>query len=234
MTLYPTEQWLDEYGRLLDESDALDELAGNWGRGFNGDIMLVISELPLEETTLAELPEQALAGIPEDVREGIGDVTLADAPETFGEALRPSLPAQVQELLYQLEENVTDGTLYAYIGLEGGDCTGVEVVDSPEEHDVGFEVSAPYSTWRQIVDGRPVASALLTGDLDVTGNHVRQVRYSAMFQLLGHIAADVETTHLFEGDRSSPATALVDEAVRQPAFIQRTAERQVSRTLNLL
>lgn len=234
MTLYPTEQWLDEYARLLDESDALDDLAGGWGQGFNGDILLEISDLPLEETTIGDLPEEALAGIPEDVQEGIGDVTLADASETFGDALRPSLPAQVRELLYQLEENVTDETLYAFIGLEGGGCTGAEVVSGPDARDVGFVVGASYKTWRQIVDGRPVASALLTGDLDVSGNHVRQVRYSAMFQLLGQVAADVETTHLFDGSRSSPATAVLDEAVRQPAFIQRTAERQVSRTLNLL
>ena len=33
MHLYPSEEWLDEYTRLLDESDALDDLSsGEIGR----------------------------------------------------------------------------------------------------------------------------------------------------------------------------------------------------------
>lgn len=233
MVLYPTEQWLVEFGRLLDESDALDDLAPSWGVSFNGDLLLVIRDLPLSETTLGDLPDSVLEGIPENVVDGIGQVTLAEAETRFDESVRSSLPAQSRQLLDQIETNVVDGAIYAYIGLREGDCTGVELVDGPDERDVGFVVDASYDTWRQIIDGRPVASALLTGDIDVSGNHLRQVQYSAMFQLLGEIAADVDTTHLFEGQRSTPGTAVIDEAVRQPARIQRTAQRQVTRTLDL-
>jgi hypothetical protein len=228
MSLYPTEQWLEAYGRALDESRALDDIASGWGVGFNGDVLLVIDDVPLAETTLGDLPEEVLADLPADIRDGISDVTLAEAPERFGETLRPSLPANVQDLLYQIESKVHDGTIYAYVGLEGGDCTGTEVLADPESRDVGYVVKGPYQTWRRIVDGRPVASAWLNGDLAIEGNKVRLVRYGSVLQLVGDVAADVETTHLFPGDAASPGELVLDEAVRQPVIFGRLAERQAS------
>ena len=233
MRLFPTEDWLDEYARRLDESAALDDLAAGWGADFNGDVLLVISELPLEETTLDDLPDVVLEGIPEPIQEGIGELTLADAPSAFGDSLRPSLPAQARELLYQLETNVTDETIYAYLGLEEGRCTGVETLSKPSDCDVGFVVEGTYRTWQQIVDGRPALSAMMTGDLRVEGNQFRQLQYSTMFQQLGEVAAGIETTHLFGTESRDPANVLFDEAVRQPAFIQRTAHQQLNRTLKL-
>lgn len=228
MSLYPTEQWLEAYGRALDESRALDDIASGWGVGFNGDVLLVIDDVPLADTTLGDLPDQVLADLPADIRDGISDVTLAEAPERFGETLRPSLPANVQDLLYQIETKVHDGTIYAYVGLEGGECTGTEVLADPGSRDVGYVVKGPYQTWRRIVDGRPVASAWLNGDLAIEGNKVRLVRYGSVLQLVGDVAADVETTHLFPGDAASPGELMLDEAVRQPVILGRLAERQAS------
>lgn len=236
MRYYPTEQWLEEYGRMLDESDALDRVAGNWGVGFNGDVLYVIEDLPLEETTLGDLPDPVLEDIPETIRAGIVDVTLAEAPDYFDDTIRSSLPTIAADLLDQLEENVVDGTLYAYIGLEAGSCTGVELVDGRDARDVGFVIRGPYEIWKQIVDGRPAASAMLTGDLSIDGNWVRTVQYGAVLQLLGDIAANVETVHLFDGDRPSADRALVDGAMRAPLRAHREVQQQaswVSQTLSL-
>ena len=49
MHLYPSEEWLDEYTRLLDESDALDDLSAGVGGEFAGTVHLVIADLPLED-----------------------------------------------------------------------------------------------------------------------------------------------------------------------------------------
>jgi putative sterol carrier protein len=228
MTLYPTEQWLAEYGRALDGSAALDDLAAGWGVGFDGDVMLLIEDLPLAETTLGELPPAALEGLPPDIREGVADVTLAEASERFGDTLRPSLPAGVRDLLHQIETRVHDGTIHAYVGLEEGSCTGTEVLEDPDAREVGVRVRGSYSTWRRIVDGRPAASAILSGDLSVAGNQLRVVQYAHLLGLLGDIAADVETTHLFPGSRPSPGEAVLDEAVRQPVLVSRFAQRQAS------
>lgn len=234
MSLYPTEQWLAAYGQALDESDALDDLAAGWGVGFDGDVMLVIDDVPLAETTLGDLPPEVLADLPEDIREGVSDVTLAEAPDRFGDTLRPSLPANVQDLLYQIESKVHDGTIYAYVGLEEGTCTGTEVLADPGSRGVGYVVRGPYETWRRIVNGRPAASAILSGDLSVEGNTVRLVRYASVLQLLGDVAAEVETTHLFPGSAAHPGEVVLDEAVRQPVIFGRLAERQASLATNAL
>ena len=232
MSYFPTEQWLEEYGRALDGSDALDDLSPGWGRGFDGDILLVIEDLPLAETRLGDLPSEILEGLPESTRAGVADVTLAEAPETFGESIRETLPDVARDLLEQIESKVVDGDIHAYVGLEGGDCTGVEVLEDPGDRETGFAVRGRYDTWRRIVDGRPPAAAMLSGDLALEGNQLLQLRYSAMFQLLGELAASVETAHLFEGRGGSSADWMLDQAVRQPAILQRTAERQFSRTLD--
>lgn len=233
MAYFPTEQWLEEYGRALDGSDALDDLARGWGGRFDGDVLLVIEDLPLEGTRLGDLPAEILEALPESTRDSVGDVTLADAPDMFGESIRATLPDVASDLLEQIEGNVVDGDIYAYVGLEGGDCTGVEVLEDPGARETGFVIRGQYDVWRQIVDGRPAASAMLGGDLVVEGNQFYQLRYSAMFQLLGELAAEVETAHLFEGRRGSSTDWVLDQAVRQPAVLQRTAERQFSRTLDL-
>ena len=234
MPLYPSAEWMDEYARLLDASEVLDDLADGWGVGFDGDILLVMSDLPLEETRLRDLPPAALEGLSADTIEGVGDVSLADAPEQFGDALRPSLPAQVRELLGQIESKVVDGSVHAYLELEDGDCVGIEVLKSPAERDAAFTVRGSHETWQDIIDGRPPASAVLGGDLSIEGNRFRQLQYLAMFQYLGRVASEVETTCVFESPSFSPTTALLDEALRQPAFLHRTAQRHVNRTLNLL
>ena len=84
MAYFPTEQWLDAYGRVLDGSDALDDLSLGWGGEFDGDVLLVFEDLPLAETWLGDLSAEILEGLPESTRAGVGDVTLAEAPDTFG------------------------------------------------------------------------------------------------------------------------------------------------------
>lgn len=233
-TLYfPTEEWLVEYGRLLDESARLDDLADGWGGRFDADVLLVIEDLPLAETTLGDLPAEILAALPGDVREGIEDVTLADAPERFGPEIRPTLPAIARDLLEQIESNVVEGSLYARLRLEGGDCTDVALLGPNAVDDAEFAIRGRYQTWRRIVEGKPAAAAILTGGLVVEGNPVRIAQYSATFQLLGDIAAEIECVHLFEGESTAPGERLFDRAVAPPAFVQKNAQRQISRTLDL-
>jgi putative sterol carrier protein len=233
MPLFPTDRWLEAYGNRLDESETLDDLALSWGPEFDGNVLYVIEENPLEETVIGDLPEEALEGIPENVRAGIGDVTLADAPETFGESVRPTLPDTTRELLEQVENDVVDGTIYAYISLDDG-RTEVDLLGGPDERPTDFVLRGPYTTWRRIVDGRPPMSAVLNGNMTVQGDLLQQVRYSPLLNLLGEVAAEVETTHLFEGEPLSLGEQLLDQPVEQSAAIQRTAHRQVSRMFDSL
>lgn len=228
MSLFPTKQWLAEYKALLNESSALDDVAAGWGVGFNGDLLFVITDIPAEETTVRDLPDSVLEDVPENVRDGLKDLTLTEAQEELDETIREDLPRVVRGLVRQFEECIVDGAIYAYIGLEEGTCTDVEILDDPGDREVESVVRGSCATWQQIIDGRPATSAVLSGDLEIHGSGLLQPQHTAILQLLGDIAADVETTHLFEPPRKSLGDFVIDEAVRQPLTVQRFAYQQAS------
>jgi putative sterol carrier protein len=228
MNLFPTRQWLDEYGRLLDESSALADLSCGWALGLDGDLMLVITDIPLAETTLGDLPEEIFADLPNEMQAQLADLTLAEAPSTLDESVRPSLPESIQNLLAQIEHCIIDETIYAYFALQNGNCTEVAILDDPDDREAGSVVSGPCRTWQEIVDGRPAASAVLNGDLTIEGNTLLQLQNTAVLQLLGNIATDVDTTHLFERSRSPLSAVVLDEAVRHPLAIQRLVHQQAA------
>lgn len=234
MTFFPTEQWLAEYGRRLERSDMLDDLATGWGVGFDGDIRLVVDDIPLGETTLGDLPEGVFGDMPEAPRESLSDVTLAESPSLFDGHVRSALPETTRDLLVQLDENIVDRALHVHIELSEGVVGDVEVLDAPDAREAGVVMHGPLSTWQAIVDGRPALSAILSGDLQVQGNMVRVARYGTMLQHLGKLAADIEATHLFPTSRQPIENTVLDAATRPPVRVQRTAERQARRTLNTL
>jgi putative sterol carrier protein len=234
MYFYPSEAWLEEYTRLLDEGDALEELSTGVGVEFAGTVQLVIADLPLSSTTVADLPDDALAGLPLRVRAQLADVPVADLPSLVDDNARRGLPDVARNLLYQIEENVVDDALHVLIEINGGDCADAEVLSDPAARETDVTVRGSYDTWRDIVDGRPSASALLTGDLRLTGSTLDAVQYATMFQYLGDVAGEVDTVHLFEGGSGSPTDVLVDEAVRHPAAVHRIAHRQAVRAFGFL
>lgn len=234
MYFYPSEAWLNEYTRLLDESDALDDLSSGLGVDFAGTVHLVIDDLPLAETTVCDLPEGAMDGLPDQVLSGLADVPIADLPSLVDDHAREGLPEHARNLLTQIETNVVDDALHVLLDIDGGDCTDAEVVTAPADRDPDFTVHGSYATWREIVDGRPSASAILTGDLRVEGSTLDTLQYATMFQLLGDVASDVETTHLFGESSATPGDVLFNEAVRTPAAVHRFAHRQAVRTFGFL
>lgn len=198
MPLYPTEQWLAAYERRLNESEALSEAGAGWGVDFDGDVYFVITGVPIEETTLGDLPAEALEGLPEQLRGQLADVQLDRAAELVDDDVRGHMPARSSDLLRQVEEDVRDGTIHAYLALRDGGCDEVAVVADPDERDVGFVLRGDHGTWRGIVDGDvdPIA-AVMSGDLEVEGDMQTILRYSDATVLLGEVAAGMETTHLF-------------------------------------
>ena len=198
MTLYPTEQWLAEYQRHLNESEALDSAGAGWGVDFDGDVYFVITDVPVEGTTLGDLPEEAMEGIPEQLRGQLEDVPLGRAGELIDDDVREHLPERSRDLLRQVEEDIHDGTIHAFLALHDGGCEEVAVVEDPADRDVGFVLRGDHETWSGIVDGEvdPIA-AVMGGDLEVEGDMQTILQYSDATVLLGEIAADVETTHLF-------------------------------------
>jgi putative sterol carrier protein len=228
MPLYPSEQWLAEYGRLIDESDALDDFA------FDENILIVLTDLQLCETTIGDLPEQLLSEIPDSVRDDVADMSLAEALSLIDEDVRSSMPDPIEELLGQTEEDVVNGNLYIHIQLDRGSCSAVGLVTNPNEVDAECVFRGTAKTWQSIVRGRPATAAMLKGDVEIIGYELRILQHAAELQLLGDIASDVETEFLFEHHGDSLVKFLFDEAMRQPITVQKLVYRQAALTMRAL
>jgi hypothetical protein len=234
MPLFPTKRWLDEYGQLLDESAELEDiLSGGMGPNLDNDVMLVITDLPIEETSLADLPQETVEAIPADLRDGNMDMTLAEVLREVDSSLRSSLPITLRALIDQYEECVVNGEIYVLIQIRDGDVE-LSVIDDPGNYEVDSVFRGPCATWQQVVDGRPALSAVLTGDMVIESAGLHQLQYATVLQVFGEIATDVETEHIYRDPGSSLADFFLDETIRQPVTLQRFVHRQAALTMKTL
>ncbi|WP_136717708.1 hypothetical protein [Halorientalis salina] len=225
MVLYPTEEWLEEYRRLITESGEMDDF------GFDENLLLVITDLNLSRVTLGDLHDSVLDELPDNVREGLSEMSLAAATELIDESVRTSLPDQLRHLLDQTDRDVVDGTIYAYLELADGDCTEAVLLGSADDREVDSIFRASAGTWQSIIAGRPATSAILAGDLEIIGNELLKLQYAAELQLLCDIAADVDTEFLFEHHDRSLVDFVIDESIRQPITLQKCVTRQAALTM---
>lgn len=225
MPLYPTEQWLEEYERRLNGSDAFDKAGAGWGVSFDGSVLVVITDIPIAETTVSDLPEEALDGVPGFLQHLLADVSL-DSVQRLTRKIRWLLPERQRDLLRQLDQHITEDTIYAFIGLQDGNCTEVDILADPTERKTGFVLRGSYETWRQLTDGELPLFAMIRGDVEVEGSRTRLLQYFAATQLLGEIAADIETTHLFGRDRRPrDESGRVEQSLTVSRFAYREANR---------
>ncbi|MFB6179589.1 MAG: SCP2 sterol-binding domain-containing protein, partial [Halorientalis sp.] len=142
-----------------------------------------------------------------------------------------SLPPQLRQLLDQTDRSVYDETIYVFLELEDGRCTDTALLSDPEEREVDSIFQASAQTWQSIIDGRPATAAVLSGDLEIVGNELLKLQFTAELQLLCDIAADVDTEFLFEHDDQSFVNFVIDESIRQPITLQKCLTRQAALTM---
>lgn len=54
---FPSREWLESYRANLDADETYAAESDGWGVDFNGDFLFVLTRLPLEETTIGEVPD---------------------------------------------------------------------------------------------------------------------------------------------------------------------------------
>jgi putative sterol carrier protein len=78
-----------------------------------------------------------------------------------------------------------------------GRCDGAEFVRSPEHPDAGFALEAPFSVWKDILDGKALAATqMLAGRLKVKGERMRLLQHVAAQRALLHCVASIETEYV--------------------------------------
>jgi putative sterol carrier protein len=69
-------------------------------------------------------------------------------------------------------------TEYLYLGLHHGKSPDAAMIDSPDEREAEFVIRAPYSIWRQVIEGKldPI-QGMMTRKLKLQGNMMKIMRY---------------------------------------------------------
>ncbi|WP_424019710.1 SCP2 sterol-binding domain-containing protein [Halorientalis pallida] len=230
---FPTTAWLTRYQHALDDSQELEDTGEGWGVGWNGDFVFEMQNLPIEERTVDDLPEEVwealeqgitqlpedtletvLEDAPEDVAEGIEardgplperaaqellETKISEAPEKVWPGLRRVMPDIMDDLLTELEENVTDdGTVYAWIGLEDGGCYDTTTMDTLDERDHGFVLTGDFDQWVDLVNGDlDVVEAIMSGKLELDGDMQKILQYSDAALTMTDVASDLDKRFLF-------------------------------------
>jgi len=71
-----------------------------------------------------------------------------------------------------------DGTAYLFLGLYHGKSPDAALVESKDERDVEFALTAPFSNWRKVIEGKldPI-QGMMTRKLKLKGNMMKIMRY---------------------------------------------------------
>ncbi|MFB6141731.1 MAG: SCP2 sterol-binding domain-containing protein [Halorientalis sp.] len=171
----------------------------------------------LEQAT-TQLPEETLENVvddaPEQVQENIEnrsgtlheravaeikETRIVDAPEKVWPGMRNLMPDVVNGLLDQLEENVTEeGHVYAWIGIEDGECYETTTMQRIDEREKGFIITGEYEQWIDLVSGDlDVVEGIMSGALELDGDMQKILQYSDAAIRMTDVAAELDKRFLF-------------------------------------
>jgi len=85
-------------------------------------------------------------------------------------------------------------TYHYYIGLEDGKCTGTHRVESLADTDNGFQLSGPYSNWKELVRGEMGAiEGIMGGDFELDGSMNYLLKYQDAARTFVETCSEIDT-----------------------------------------
>jgi len=187
MVAFPTPEWLDAYVKKLNENEEMEKAGKGWGVDWNGDFIFQIDDLPLDK--IEKVEQMASEGNEKELTEIAGKLGMS-MEEGF----------KFIQKLEDLISNYADGkTVYTFVGLKDGKCTGGRVIKSPDEVEVGFKLIGTYENWKKMVKGESDATKLvLTRKMMLEGKMSTIMKYMKATQIMGRVASEVPTEFLDE------------------------------------
>ncbi|WP_254531443.1 sterol carrier protein [Natrinema gelatinilyticum] len=131
-------------------------------------------------------------------RRALDGVTLADVPDVAWPDLEALIRGDLDSLLEQLETYVVDDSrVHAHLELEDGDCRRAELVEDPSARDPGFELEAPYETWKDLLEGADVIESVMSNEMALEGSVTRVLHYGDAAAAMGDVAGETDSRYLF-------------------------------------
>lgn len=159
----------------------------------------------LRETATPAFEERLEAGESGDddsdrerFRRALSGVALADVPDVTWPALEDQIRGDLDSLLAQLETYVVDDSrVHAHLELEDGVCRRAQLVEEPSARDVGFELEAPYETWKDLLEGADVIESVMSNEMALDGSVTRVIHYGDAAAAMGDVAGETDARYLF-------------------------------------
>lgn len=108
---FPTEPWLEKYRTALEENDDLAESGDGWGVGWEGAMVFEITDVPVDDRTVADLPEELREQVTEPIRslpEEKVESVLEAAPPDVREAVEARDGSLRERAIAELDETVLE------------------------------------------------------------------------------------------------------------------------------
>lgn len=107
---FPTEPWLETYGQRLDDSERLSDTGSGWGVGWEGGMVFHITNVPLGDRTIADLPEELVASV-EETLDSLSDDRLEAIVSAAPEDVRSDIRARSGSLREQARAELMETSL---------------------------------------------------------------------------------------------------------------------------
>ena len=93
-----------------------------------------------------------------------------------------------------LPDDVYKDTMYGYIDLQHGKASGARKLNGPDEQKAKFTMTAPFSTWRKVNEGRlDPLQAMFSGKIKVIGSMAQIQRTPKATYEMTKIACKIDT-----------------------------------------
>ncbi|MDY7081305.1 MAG: SCP2 sterol-binding domain-containing protein [Halobacteria archaeon] len=164
-----------------------------------------MGDMPVYEFA-EKMPDEIREALPEDTKKLLEETeelfdqnpTYSEASEVMTDRVSNFLPEELKNLMEEQEEFITDdGKVYTFIGLEDGKCTGVEILQIPDEREAGFVLHGDYEAWKDLSEGGDVVQAVMSGKLELDGNMQKILEYTDAAQMMGNISAEIDAKYIF-------------------------------------
>lgn len=144
-----------------------------------------------EDEEYAELADEWGVGFDGDLVFEMTDMPIDDLDHD-------AMPADLREELETYVDQET-GTGQALLGLEGGECTSAELLETLDGVDYGFKLSASFDVWKDLVSGDIGAiDGMMSGQFELQGDMQKILGASDASARLTEISTQIDATFVDE------------------------------------
>lgn len=98
-------------------------------------------------------------------------------------------------LVFRADDRLAE-TKRLLLRLEGGRCSGAEIVDTDDHPDAAYSLTGDFSLWHDVLTGKTLAAtAILAGKITVTGNKMKLLAHAPSHRAMVHCVGSVDTEY---------------------------------------